>query len=234
MANIRTTLTTLSHTGRGFSRSVITDSQDYSQRLERDADDAALLIDKHSSNTGAFVIGNSSGAIVSLKLLARHADKIRTLLCYEPPAARFLPDFDDLWATHEDVFATYRAHGMHPALEKFAGLTHTDQRLVRSLMDFERPFLFSNLQYWFEREFMTYPQAQFDVERDFEPVKGKLVLVNGELSPKEAYQYRGNVALAEKLGTEVVLFPGEHVGHATHAGDFAGKFLEVLKERKDV
>lgn len=190
------------------------------------------MLDKYSPDTPATVIGNSSGAIVSLKLLSRHAPKIRTLFCYEPPAARFLPDFDSLWKTHEETYALYRARGMFPALMKFTELTQSDPRMVQAFMDFEKPFLFSNLQYWFEREFMTYPQAEFDVERELEPSKGKLVLVNGELSPKGAYQYRGNVALAGMLGQEVVVFPGEHVGHATHAKAFAGKLVEVLKERE--
>ena len=86
-------------------------------------------------------------------------------------------------------------------------------------------------RYWFEREFMTYPFQDFDIENEIRPLKDKLILVNGEESPKEPYQVRANLILAEKLGTEVVMFPGEHVGHATNAQDFAKKFLEVMKGR---
>ena len=86
-------------------------------------------------------------------------------------------------------------------------------------------------RYWFEREFMVYPFQDFDVEKELRPLKDKLILINGEESPVEPYQVRANLILAEKLGMEVVLFPGEHVGHGTHAQPFAKKFLEVMKGR---
>ncbi len=85
--------------------------------------------------------------------------------------------------------------------------------------------------YWFEREFMTYPFTDFEVEKELRPLKDKLVLLNGELSKREPYQVRSNMLLAEKLGIEVVWFPGEHVGHATHAQAFAKKFIELVKGR---
>lgn len=78
---------------------------------------------------------------------------------------------------------------------------------------------------------MSYPFQDFDVENELRPLKDKLILVNGEESPKEPYQVRANLILAEKLGKEVVLFPGEHVGHATHAQAFAKKFVEVVGQR---
>lgn len=232
-------LTHLRRPGRGFSRSPLMDSQDYAHRLERDADDAAALLQHYSPDAPAFVIGNSSGAIVSLRLLARHPSQIRTLLCYEPPLGRVLPDFKDLWAQHEDIYATYRAHGMHPAFVKFSALTKSQSRMATMMLDPDTgiggPFLFSNMQYWFEREFMTYPQAEFDVPGDLEPSKGKLVLVNGEESPRDAYQFRGNVELGKMLGgVEVTMVPGGHVAHATHAEGFAERVVEVLKGRGDI
>lgn len=178
------------------------------------------------------MIGNSSGAIVALKLLTRDPDRIKTLLSYEPPTARLLPDFDDLWTRHEDIYATYRASGVAPAFLKFADITHQDRRMVEGMATAEMPFLFQNVMYWFEREFMVYPQADFDVEGEFGGLKGKLVLVCGEESPREAYQYRGNVRIGKVLGLEVVHFPGGHVGQATHAQGFADKLVEVLKERE--
>lgn len=221
--------------GRGFSRSYLNGAQDYEHRLETDADDAARLIKQCSPQEPAVVIGNSSGAIVSLRLLTRHSDIIRVLISYEPPAAKFVSDFNELWAFHQKVYDLYRQSGVPPALEEFAKLTKADQRnlpmLTQSMDPIKNPYRFSNVQYWFEREFMYYPKADFDVENELRPLKDKLVLVNGELSPRDAYQYRANAALAKKIGLEVVHFPGEHVGHGTHAQQFSQKLIEVLKER---
>lgn len=91
--------------------------------------------------------------------------------------------------------------------------------------------LWANTQYWFEREFLFYPKTDFDIEKDFRPIKDKLLIVNGELSPKDAYQYRANETLAQQLGLQLVLLPGEHVGHATHAKQFAGQLAKALKSK---
>ena len=219
--------------GRGFSQSYLTGAQDYSQRLETDADDAARLIEHLAPDNPPIVIGNSSGAVVSFKLLSRHPDLVSTVLAYEPPLARFLPDFDSLYASAEDIYATYRAAGMAAAYEKFAVLTKTEDSMGRMIRaaptdDVRRNW---NSMYWFEREFMPYPNAEFDVDGELRPHKAKLMLVNGEGSKKEAYQFRANVALADLLGLEVVLFPGEHMGHATRPGDFAAKLVDILASR---
>ena len=219
--------------GRGFSESYLTGAQDYSQRLETDADDAARLIKHLTPQTPPVVIGNSSGAIVSLKLLSRHPELVATVIAHEPPAARFLADFESLYASAEDIYATYRAAGMAPAYAKFVVLTKSEDSLGRWLSAAPKNNVRQNWNsmYWFEREFMAYPNAEFDVDEELRPQKVKLVLVNGEESNKEAYQFRANVALAERLGLEVLLFPGAHVGHATNPVGFAARLAEVLRSR---
>ncbi|ETN41891.1 uncharacterized protein HMPREF1541_03830 [Cyphellophora europaea CBS 101466] len=224
--------TVIMYDRRGFSRSQLKGRQEYDRRLEVDSDDAAALI-KHISPAGtAAVIGNSSGAIVALKLLAGHPDVIQTLISYEPPLASVLPDMDALWQQHETTYTTYRRFGIPPALEHFAKLTQADQKPILAMLESrDNPFLFSNMQHWFEREFMFYPKAEFDVQNELGPHKGKLVLANGVLSPKGAYQYRGNVELGKLLGLKVVDVPGEHVGYATHASEFSERVAEILNAR---
>jgi hypothetical protein len=41
--------------------------------------------------------------------------------------------------------------------------------------------------------------------------------------------YQAAVALAGRLGTEVVVFPGDHAGFVTHADAFAARLDEVLR-----
>ena len=216
--------------GRGFSRSYLNGAQDYEHRLETDADDAARLIQHVSPHEPATVIGNSAGAIVALKLLVRHPDIIRTLIPYEPPAAALLPDVEELRAQHQEVYDIYRRSGMHPAFEKFAKVTKADQAtVVQSSNPRLGPYQFSNTQYWFEREFMFYPFAPFEVDNVLRPIKDKLMPVNGELSNPEPYQYRANATLAEELGLPLVHLPGEHVGHATNPEEFSRELFTALK-----
>jgi pimeloyl-ACP methyl ester carboxylesterase len=179
------------------------------------------------------VIGNSSGGIVSFKLLSRHPDLVSTVLPYEPPAARFLPDFDSLFAAAEEVYATYRAAGNFAGRERFADFIKADSSMRNSITQTPTNDASHNWNsmYWWEREFMPYPNTEFDVDGELKPYKDKLVLVNGRDSNTEAYQFRANVALAERLGLQVVLFPGEHVGHSTCPRDFAANLVEVFGTR---
>lgn len=222
---------------RGFSRSHLIGPQDYEHRIETDADDASLLI-KHLSGDGgttpATVVGNSSGAIVSLELLCRHPECIRVVVAHEPPAMRFVPDCDDLWAMQNDIYKTYRKSGIAPALEMFADMIKAGkerQGLVRGFASAD-PYVKLNTIYWFERELLDYPYRQFDIEV-LEKQKDRLLLANGADSNKEALQFRANVALGEKLGLEVKLLPAMHVGFATHPKGWAQGLLNMLKEKND-
>jgi len=76
---------------RGFSGSELDGPQDYDHRLDTDADDVRRLIE-HASDRPATVFGSSSGAIIALEVLTQHPSVVRTLVPFEPPAVRQLPD----------------------------------------------------------------------------------------------------------------------------------------------
>jgi pimeloyl-ACP methyl ester carboxylesterase len=219
---------------RGFSNSVLTGAQDYPHRIERDADDAAALMQHLSPDEPATVLANSSGAIVSLTLLLRHEDDIRCLVCHEPPAFKFLPDAAELEAEQDSIYQTYRAGGIFPALERFVKMIDTpedEQPMFFKAFDPKSgPHIFSNVQYWFEREMPYYPLTEYN-SRMFQPLRHKLVLANGELTRKHTFQYRANETLAEDLGQELVILAGAHIGFATHAKKFATGMMEALKEK---
>lgn len=219
---------------RGFSRSYLSGSQDYEHRIETDADDARRLIE-HLSQEPATVIGNSSGAVVSLELLSRHPQVIRTLIAHEPPAVKLLPNHDEIWVAQNDIYNTYRKSGMPPALEKFADLIKAGpeaQGLVAAFDPRRGPFIFPNTMYWFERELLVYPFRDIDVET-LEKHKKLLLLANGRESNKEALQYRANIVLGDKLGLPVLLLPGLHLGFASHPQEFSKELLDALRERDD-
>jgi len=80
----------LTYDRRGFSRSTL-DGPPGLDRLSTDADDVQRLLE-HLNAAPADVFGASSGAIVGLAVLTRHPDTVRTVLAFEPPAVRMLPD----------------------------------------------------------------------------------------------------------------------------------------------
>ena len=219
---------------RGFSRSYLSGSQVYEHRLATDADDARRLIE-HLSHEPATVLGNSSGAIVALELLTRHPSVVRTLIPHEPPAMMLLPESDRWFSEQQDIYDTYRKFGVAPAIQKFATLTKAGDAtagLSRAFDARSGPFVSSNVMYWFERELLTYPFRDFDMEV-LQSHKNQLLLANGRESNTEAPQYLANTVLAERLELDLLHFPGAHLGFASHPKEFAEELCDGLK-KKDV
>ena len=236
-AELKQHFTVAGYDRRGFSRSYLSGAQDYDHRLETDVDDAHRLI-QHLSKEPATVISNSSGAIVALELVCRHPEVIRTLIPHEPPAMKLLPDYAELRTVQNEIYNTYRKSGVPPAMAKFADMIKAGQGERQGLMagaGFDprtRPFVAANVMYWFEREFLTYPFREIDVD-SLQKRKSLLLLANGVSSNHEALQYRANVELGRKLGLDVTDLPGFHKGFSSHPQEFAQELLTALKKKDD-
>lgn len=230
--HLRKHFTVAMYDRRGFSRSYLSGSQDYEHRIETDADDARQLIQHLSPDEPATVLGNSSGAMVSLELLTRHPEVIRVLIAHEPPAMKLLPDFDELWNLQQAIYDTYRRSGVPPAMQQFADMVKAGTETSGMLAGFtsRKSDIIANTMYWFERELLVYPCREVQVAI-LETRKASLLLVNGSGSNKEALQYRANVVLAQKIGLEVGHVPGMHLGFASHPKGFANAVLDCLKEK---
>jgi pimeloyl-ACP methyl ester carboxylesterase len=61
----------------------------------------------------------SGGAQIGLNLAARHPTRVHTLVAHEPPCAELLPDADKLRAAMQDVYQTYRSHGVEAGMQRF-------------------------------------------------------------------------------------------------------------------
>ncbi len=242
-SQLQSHFTVVSYDRRGHSRSYLspTTGQDYSCRLSTDADDAARLIE-HLSPSGepATVIGSSSGAIVALELLSRHANVVRTLIPHEPPALKLLPNFSELSAKQQKIYDVYRAQGIPPALEVFAEAINAGSEIAGLRYAFDPksgPFASSNVMYWFERELMYYPFRDFEADLKkgggLESHQDRLLLARGRDSEKEAPQYQSNAYLKTELGMErpVLELPGAHFGYAMCPEAFAKELMQALQKK---
>jgi acetyltransferase/esterase len=218
---------------RGFSRSYLTEAQDYSQRLATDADDAQRLI-SYLSSEPATVFGSSSGAIVGLELLIRHPSAVRKLISHEAPLLTTVPGGAKTEkALIQEVYDIYRAKGIFPALERFTAnvlAVETEQSTMQWSMDPRRGgFAAANTLYWFERELTPYPFAEIDMESLVQR-KQQLLLVVGRESSGQPVCGVPTESLAIKLGLTVRNLPGGHLGFAFHAAEFGKALLAFLKE----
>lgn len=221
------TFTVVTYDRRGFSGSKLVGEQDYTHRIDTDANDAAALI-KHLTKEPAFVFASSSGALVSLQLMVLHSDIIKALVPHEPTALKYLPDFDKWKAQNQAVYDLYKKEGEGPAKAKFVDeiIPGTqDGEFMRGGKGPETP----NTTYWFEHEIRQYPPTDFDTKK-LEENKDKIIFCVGRdsVNTMPAWPVTN---LAKQFGTEVLYVSGGHLGYALHAADFAKELLAGLQKR---
>jgi pimeloyl-ACP methyl ester carboxylesterase len=223
----------VSYDRRGFSRSPIDGPVDDGQRLAADADDARRLLN-HVGGTPAHVFGTCSGAIVALALIELYPDLIRTLIAHEPPLVSVLPDSARWLKFHDDLYDTYRVSGLEVAREifrEYAGMdgetrpppwAELPERQLEELLSRLR----RNQVFWYEHELRTYPAFVPDIAA-LKSVSDRLILAGGSTS-REHLSCRPTTVLTEQIGTEIMVFPGGHVGHVTHPIEYAGTLARAL------
>lgn len=220
--------TVVTYDRRGFSRSQLDGPQDYDHRLGTDADDVRRLIE-HLSDEPATVFGASSGGVVVLEVLTHHPSVVRTLVPFEPPAVRVLPDGQKWVDFFFRVYDLYRQSGIEPALEKFReqAFAESDRQAMARARDPKKgEYILANATYWFEHELRQYPAVDLDLDA-LEAHARRIVLVAGRES-RGYPAYEVNVELGKKLGRGLIELPGGHVGYVTQPAKFARKFVQSL------
>lgn len=207
---------------RGFSRSELDWPQDYDNRLATDADDVRRLIE-HLGDQPAVVFGASSGAIVALEVLTNHPSVVATLVPFEPPVMRYLPDGHKWVDFFTEVYDLYYESGVEPAIARFRERTFppSDVQVMA-----HAPRNDANAAYWLEHELRQYPP----VELDLDTLAGRtdrIVLAAG----REGHGYPAHdvtAKLARELGSTMITLPGGHAGCVAHPAEFARDLVHGL------
>lgn len=217
---------------RGHSRSPLADPGS-APRVEEHSDDLRRLLDTLTEEP-ALVFGSSSGAVVALDLLARHPERVRTVIAHEPPMIGLLPDAAAYRRLFADVEVTFRRQGAEVAMQQFlTGVGLADDRpepppqaelpsVVRELM--ER--MAATVPFFLAHELSTVTAYEPDVDA-LRTVADRLVLAVGGRS-RTQMAARACIALAGRLGLATTEFPGGHAGYVEDGIDFAGRLAQVL------
>ncbi len=219
--------TVVTYDPRGNSRSTF-DGELEEQQLDVHGDDAAALIEMLSDEP-AYVFGTSGGAQIGLNLAARYPERVRALVPHEPPCIMLLDDPSEALAADQEIYDTYRREGVEAAMAKFFAMTGLEDGVEQE----DAPPEFAptpeaaevfvrvsrNFEYWLAHGMMPLSlyQPDVDVLRAGEP---RVVVGLGEQSAGQPIYGMGMV-LAEKLGKEPVIFPGDHMGFSSNPDIFA-------------
>jgi pimeloyl-ACP methyl ester carboxylesterase len=191
------------------------------------------------------LFASSGGAVNALALVARYPDDVRTLIAHEPPLPSLLPDREAALAAARAVHETYEQRGWGAGMAHF--ITLVSQR-GEFAADFAQqpgpdPAMFGMPAG--DDGSRTDPLlglalvGSIGYEPDFDALRAastRIVMAAGAESEGEMAN-RGAYAVAERLGSEPVIFPSDHGGFLGgefgQTGDpdaFAAKLRDVLRE----
>jgi pimeloyl-ACP methyl ester carboxylesterase len=166
------------------------------------------------------IFASSGGAVNALALVARHPEQVRTLVAHEPPAAQVLPDREAVLAAATDIRETYQRSGFGPAMAKFIVLVSHEGALppgfagqpapdpatfglpARDDGSRNDPLVGHNIV------------SSLHYQHDFDALRAASTRVIIGVGAQSGQQIAGRaaVAVAERLGTPPVTFPGGHDG----------------------
>jgi pimeloyl-ACP methyl ester carboxylesterase len=221
--------TVVTYDCRANSRSPL-DAVPQELTVEVFADDALRLLDAVGADP-AYVLGSSGGASYGLELVARHPERVHTLVAHEPPVSSLLPDAARWHEFNESIGRITREDGVFVAMQRFGeetGLgggapredaTREEQEATARMM--------GNLELFATRLIPTIGNYEPDVEA-LRASPTRIVVGVGAASTPEQVPYRTAHALADMLGDEPVLFPGAHGGFGSDPDAFAAMLREVL------
>ena len=224
--------TVLTTDTRGIGRSPV-DDPDATPTLATRADDVAALIrhvDPDGTRGPVTVLGSSGGAVTALALAENHPGLVDTVVAHEPPLVELLGDRDERHAGEDVVIERWFA-GDHLGSWR-AFLTNAGHRDARGD---DRDDL-----RWRAR-----PGRQAPTATTRTPTSCGRRRTSGRISGPSAPGPRGSSwasagtsagqlcdrssrALADALGLEPTLFPGDHIGFAEDAVAFEPVLRSVL------
>jgi pimeloyl-ACP methyl ester carboxylesterase len=227
--------TVVTYDPRGADRSRRTDGAAESTPEEH-ADDLSRLIDALGAGP-VDVFASSGGAVNALVLVARHPERVLTLVAHEPPAVQLLPDREPALAACRHVHDTYARAGHGAGLAEFIRLVQhsgpTDGFTEQPAAD---PAAFglpteddgSRDDVLLAQNLLTCTSHEHDVEA-LRRASTRIVAAVGVGSAGQL-AHRGGLALAERLGTTAVEFPGDH-GSFLDAGYGPPRDVDAVAER---
>ena len=189
---------------------------------------------------------SSGGGMCALHWVVAHPEDVATLVCHEPPLVALLEDRGMAARVTADIVDTYQRDGYGPAMAKFIQLVMRDSPLTDDYLDQPPP-----------------DPAQFGLPTHDDGSRDDLLLGGNLAMPpyvpdadalrdspvrlipaigargEGSMARRGGQALAQLLGVDPVLFPGDHGGFAANEWSpgndpaaFAAQLRELLDEQQ--
>ena len=177
----------------------------------------------------AYILGNSSGASIALRIAEYFPEFILGVVAHEPMTLSVLPDAEDLVAFNKKVDDVYQREGVGPAMKLIAS----------SMVGLSPPAGATNpppagrpaddgMEFFLASEFMSLCYYRPDLER-IKRNKLGLITTKGRLS-QDAYYARTADVIAEAVGCPMHVMSGNHIACVTDPATFAAELRPLLQE----
>jgi pimeloyl-ACP methyl ester carboxylesterase len=210
--------TVVTYDPRGIERSRRTDGA-VESTVEEHADDVHRLLTALDSGP-VDLFGSSGGALSGLALVATHQEQVHILVAHEPPTAAVLPDREHALSATRDVHETYQRSGLGPGMAKFIVLASQKGPIPADYGGGPAPdpamFGLPTDDDGSRNDPLLAQTMMSAIEYlpDFDALRAastRIVMAAGAESRGQLAS-RAAVAIAERLGTSPVIFPGDHGG----------------------
>ncbi len=218
--------TVVTYDRRGAGKSVLDDlSTDKS--IERHGDDALALLGALTTEPAA-VFGSSAGGLVGLDLIARYPEKVRLLVAHEPTVPGVCPAFDQSQERHLETALRNGALAAIAELTAETGGIDEEWEADVELPPSDPQAVTASAEMLFTQTVPAILRYRLDLPA-LAVASSKIVLAGGSVGhARDTPVYQCTAALAMRLGTEVVEFPGNHTGCISRPRAFARRLSEVL------
>ena len=228
--------TVVTYDPRGLSHSTLGEPLDDANMVEIYADDVHRLLRKVAGDARSCVFASSGGAVVAIELAVRHPEQLDVVVLHEPPSPSLQPDPAGTRAAMEHVCDTCAAQGWFAAMLEFMVLVGAQggppppQGEQSPAQQEAMAMMMRNMEFFLGRYIRNIARYEPDLAA-LRQSPCTIVPAVGAESTESQLARTGGVALANVLGTEVAVFPGDHGGFDGRPTEFAAKLIEVLERR---
>ena len=202
--------------------------------IDRDVADLAALI-RVFDFAPAHVVGASFGALIALRLAARHPELVRSLVVHEPPLIFYLvadleqlPVLEELLRIGGEILEQVERGDVPGGARRFVDELALGSGGWKSLSDKQREVFVANIRCWLDER--AQPGA-YDIDRKaLSRFTGPVLISEGGRSPKHLKRITGKIHAEALPQARYVLV--EEWGHApqlTHPKEYAELIKDFLK-----
>jgi pimeloyl-ACP methyl ester carboxylesterase len=226
---------------RANGRSTINNPQNFEiGQQSRDALAVLHAVGEKSS----FVFGNSAGAVIALDMAKAYPSAVRAVIAHEAPMARMHPDTQKWQRFFASVYLTAFRFGSAAASFRFMfGAQVPVMKMIKASKKADE-YIRSYYKPSDEHHKSQKDESDVSMKLELLPVTNympdveklrnngvKVFMAVGEWSlNKKTWYAISNKVLAEKLGCELVVFPGHHGSLADMPDEWAFTLRNVLRK----